>query len=85
MSEPVTILISPAGEVTLLYQEHVSLTALGPHQIRRVSRVEPDDRGRWYADLSPCGGPRLGPYALRSQALAAEVRWIAHHRLRADA
>lgn len=26
----------------------------------------------WWADLTPCGGPVLGPFAKRSEALAAE-------------
>ena len=32
-------------------------------RIRRASHVEPDEAGRWWADLSPVGGPRLGPFA----------------------
>jgi hypothetical protein len=73
--------IEPTGYVCCLYGEAVDLSALGPVTIRRVSQVEPDAEGRWHADLSPVGGPRLGPFPLRSQALAAEVRWLEEHLL----
>ena len=49
---------------------------LGALRITRASTVEPDETGRWTADLRACGGPVLGPFALRSQALAAEVAWL---------
>jgi len=42
-------------------------------------------RGRWWVDLSPAGGPAaLGPFALRSQAIAAERDWLAAHLESAD-
>ena len=41
----------------------------------------PDRNGRWLADLSPVGGPILGPYDLRSEALEAEVEWLEEHWL----
>lgn len=37
---------------------------------------------RQHADLSPVGGPLLGPYQRRSEALAAEVQWLAEHLAR---
>ena len=37
--------------------------------------------GDWFADLAPVGGPRLGPYHLRGEALAAEVAWLLAHDL----
>ena len=43
--------------------------------------LEPDERGRWWADLAPVGGPRLGPYAQRSLAPAAEERWLVRNWL----
>jgi hypothetical protein len=48
----------------------------------RASHVEPDDRGRWLADLSPIGGPVLGPFDRRSEALEAEVTWLEENWLR---
>ena len=35
---------------------------LGTLAIKRASHVEPDGLGRWHADLSPVGGPFLGPF-----------------------
>jgi len=31
---------------------------------------------RWQADLALCGGPVLGPFTRRQDAIAAEVAWI---------
>ena len=64
------------GTVTSIYQEALTLDALGPASIRRASHVEPDDQGRWYADLSPVDGPMLGPFDRHSDAHIAEVRWL---------
>jgi hypothetical protein len=68
--------IDSQGQVTCVYDEVIDLTALGRLTIRRASSVEPDDTGRWWADLAPVGGPRLGPFFLRSKALAAERAWL---------
>ncbi len=73
--------IDPGGVVTCLYDERLDLAALGEVSVRRASHVEPDAAGRWWADLSPSAGPRLGPFALRSEALAAEVVWLERFRL----
>jgi hypothetical protein len=64
------------GQVTCLYSEAIDLASLGQLSIRRASHVEPDDRGQWWADLGPIAGPRLGPHAKRSEALAAEQSWL---------
>jgi hypothetical protein len=71
--------IDRRGQVHALYGEAIDLATLGELTIRRASRVEPDDQGRWWADLAPVGGPTLGPFARRSQALAAEVDWLETH------
>lgn len=71
-----TLYVDGQGQVRCLYQETVDLTTLGRCQIQRASQVEPDEHGRWWADLSLVQGPRLGPYASRSQALAAEQAWL---------
>jgi hypothetical protein len=70
------LVIECAGNVRFVYDESVDLTSLGPLSIRRASHVEPDEQGRWHADLSPVGGPRLGPFYCRSSALAAEQAWL---------
>jgi hypothetical protein len=73
--------IDPGGAVRGLYDEAIDLAALGPLAIRRASHVEPDGQGRWWAELSPVGGPRLGPFDRRSQALDAERDWLEGHWL----
>jgi hypothetical protein len=71
------IVVRPGGRVAALYTDDLPLALLGPAAIRRASRVEPDEQGRWWADLAPVGGPVLGPFARRSGALAAENSWLA--------
>lgn len=70
------------GAIRCLYDETIALGKLGRVAIERASHVEPDDVGAWWADLAPVSGPRLGPYARRSDALAAEVGWLTEHVLR---
>jgi len=36
---------------------------------------------KWFADLLPSGGPVLGPYDTRDDALAAEVVWLDEHNI----
>jgi hypothetical protein len=64
------------GAVRGLYDEAIALAAIGRVMIERASHVEPDADGCWWADLAPVGGPRLGPYLFRSEALAAERSWL---------
>jgi hypothetical protein len=71
--------IDPDGTVRCIYGEAIDLSALGMPAIRRASHVEPDDDGRWWADLSPVSGPRLGPFSARSLALDAERAWLEAH------
>ncbi|MGB2822916.1 MAG: hypothetical protein WBF17_18175 [Phycisphaerae bacterium] len=73
------LVIDPQGTARCLYDEAIDLTNLGSMGIRRASHVEPDDQGRWWADISPVGGPRLGPFSRRSEALAAEREWLVEH------
>ena len=75
------LVIDAVGQVRCLYGEAIPLASLGAISIRRASHVEPDNQGRWRADLAPAGGPMLGPFDRRSEALAAEARWLLDHRL----
>lgn len=72
--------VDPAGQVEGLAVEGLDLAALGELTIRRAGHVEPEGGG-WFADLSPLGDPRLGPYPRRSAALAAEQSWLESHLL----
>ena len=79
------LVVTPTGLVRCLYAEQISLTALGTPSIERASRVEPTGDGAWFADLALVGGPTLGPFPLRSLALASEVEWLRMHWLTAAA
>jgi hypothetical protein len=75
------LVVKPNGTGRAVYTEAVELTALGRLSIARASSVEPDKIGEWWADLGRVGGPRLGPFARRSEALHAEVAWLETHWL----
>ena len=70
------IVVDAGGGVKAIYTEELPLGIFGSVSIRRASHVEPDAEGLWWADLSPVGGPKLGPFDLRSQAVAEETTWL---------
>ena len=78
MSEPTEMAlgVDEDGGVRCIYDEALDLRALGKLQITRASHVEPDRDGNWWADMGPVGGPVLGPYGSRSEALEAEREWL---------
>ena len=75
------LVVDAQGAVHCVYGELIDLASLGQMSIRRASRVEPDAEGRWWAELAPVGGPALGPFARRGQALEAEKAWLEEHWL----
>ena len=75
------LVVTPSGAARAIYSEEIDLTVLGPVQITRARFVEPDERGRWHADLRPVGGSVLGPFSRRSEALEAERGWLETHWL----
>ena len=79
------LFITPEARVRYVYGEELDLACLGRIEIHRASAVEPDVTGRWWVDLSPVSGPRLGPFSRRSQALDAEKQWLALWLARARA
>jgi len=76
LEDEMEIVIQCDGRVRCVYGESIDLSAIGQLEIRRGSHVEPDGDGRWLADLAPVGGPLLGPFQRRSQALTAEQHWL---------
>ena len=56
------IIIEPGGVARCIYTEEINLAAIGSPTITRASHVEPDQQGRWLADMSPVGGKLLGPF-----------------------
>ncbi len=78
--------ISPTGQISFVYDDALrGLMGAGKATIARASHVEPNADGMWEADLSPVGGPKLGPFTKRTQALRAERDWLhanhfGHHK-----
>jgi hypothetical protein len=72
------LVIDENGQLQFIYSDELSeLLNLGRASVRRVSHVEPAVGGGWTADLSPVEpGVVLGPFGLRSEALAAEIEWL---------
>jgi hypothetical protein len=81
MSSEMELVVDAGGDVRCVYGEELDLRELGKLQITRASHVEPDRDGFWWADMGPSGGPVLGPYGSRSEALGAEREWLLAARL----
>ena len=75
------LIIDPGGSVRCVYAETIDLSEIGRLAISRGSHVEPTPTGHWFVDLGPVGGPRLGPFPRRGDALKAEVEWLHAHWL----
>ena len=73
------LVIDTGGTIRCVYSETIDLAELGKLTIKRASHVEPDTSGRWWADMAPVHGPKLGPFKVRSEALTAESNWLCHH------
>ena len=72
------VIINPDGEIEFIYDDALApLSALGTMQVKRASHVEPAGPGcSWTADMLPIGGPVLGPFATRAEALREETDWL---------
>ncbi|MCA9270966.1 MAG: hypothetical protein KDA41_20940 [Planctomycetales bacterium] len=75
------LVVTTTGHVLCIYDDAVDLARLGRVRIERASHVEPNALGRWLADLAPVGGPLLGPFDKRADALAAEHEWLVENWL----
>jgi hypothetical protein len=75
------LVVQTDGTIRCLYDEALDLSAFGRLTITRASFVEADQHGKWLADLAPVGGPTLGPFVLRSDALTAERVWLERYVL----
>ena len=78
MTEPteMELVVGADGGVRCIYDKSLDLRAHGKLLITRDSHVEPDCEGVWFADMGPVGGPVLGPFGTRGEALAAERGWL---------
>ena len=77
MTSEIELMVDAGGGVRCIYDEALDLREIGKLQITRASHVEPDQSGYWWADMGPSGGPVLGPYGSRTEALRAERGWLA--------
>ena len=78
MTTEMELVVDAGGGVRCIYDEALDLREIGKLQITRASHVEPDAEGYWWADMGPSGGPVLGPFRNRTEALGAERGWLRH-------
>lgn len=80
------VVVNADGSLAFVYSDRLaSLLKAGDAKVERASHVEPSLAGGWIADMRPSGGPVLYddfgvPFALRADALAAELAWLREHR-----
>lgn len=73
--------ITDTGSARFIYDDALAqLCSEGATTITRASHVEPTADGKWEADLRPSGGPVLTGFALRQEALDAEIEWLLRHK-----
>ena len=76
MTTEMELVVDAGGDVRCIYGEELDLREIGKLQITRASHVEPNKDGFWWADMGPVGGPVLGPFKNRTEALQAEREWL---------
>ncbi len=72
MTSEMELVGDAGGDVRCIYDVALDLREIGALKITRASHVEPDRDGFWWADMGPSGGPVLGPFRSRSEALNEE-------------
>ena len=78
------IFILPDGTVRFVYYDELEpILSVGKPQVRRVSHVDAvivKKQGlRWFADLYPVKGPKLGPFKTRELAIQSELEWLSEN------
>jgi hypothetical protein len=78
MGGVVKITFEVDGRIKFIYDDSLAEIAqeVGELTIKRASHVEPVFGEGWEADMSPVGGPVLGPFFTRGAALEAEREWL---------
>lgn len=77
-------IVRPDGTIEFLYSDIHKKLIESATEVKnpRVSDVEPTQDGKaWVADMSRVGGPELGPFPTRDEALRREVEWLEAHGL----
>ena len=71
------VIVEPNGMMRFIYDDDLAsvMQDIGSLSVARASHVEPGEGG-WYADMSPVGGPKFGPFTTRKVALQFEVNWL---------
>jgi len=76
VADKLRVVVRPDGTSAFVYHDALAPLAQRPGAVTtRASHVEPCPGG-WSADMRPSGGPVLGPFTLRAEALAAEREWL---------
>ena len=70
------LIIESSGLTRCVYSDAIPIQGFGQVRIKRASNVEPNEQGKWIADLAPVSGPILGPFQKRTDAIKAEVQWL---------
>jgi hypothetical protein len=70
------LVVGVDGVARCIYDEALDLREIGTLKINRASHVEPDAEGYWWADMGPVGGPVLGPYQTRTEAITGELNHL---------
>ena len=78
--DPVEVVVDAAGRLQMVHDDRLDLTDLGPVRVRRASDVEPlgsvwaGEGMKWWAHMR--GGPTLGPFEKRADAILAERAYL---------
>lgn len=79
------VIIEANGTLRHIYSDDLAEmdASLGTATTKRASDVEPAASGDigWTAHMGRVGGPSLGPFATRAEALANEVDWLERNHL----
>jgi hypothetical protein len=80
LNRQMRLVINTTGTTQTVASDDLSFVdSLGDCDVRRASHVEAvkhDGKSMWETDLFPVGGPVLGPFQTRTEALQKEVEWL---------
>lgn len=82
--EPEIFILADGTVKFLYYDELKPLLDIGNVEVSRASHIDPEktENGlKWFVDLAPVGGPKLGPFETRDEAIAAEIDWLSQNYL----